>query len=50
MGSLRRWLEITFVLVFVYLLLSRARASASVIRALSGGYVESVRALQGRDR
>ena len=48
MGSLRRWLEITFVLILVYLVLSRARGFASAIRAISGGYAESVKALQGR--
>ena len=48
MGALKQWLEITFVLILVYLVLTRARGFAAAIRALSGGYAESVKALQGR--
>ena len=50
MSALRKWMEITFVLVFVFLVLKRARGFASGIRAISGGYVEAVRALQGQPR
>lgn len=43
-------MEITFVLILVFLVLSRARGFASAIKALSAGYVDSVAALQGRSR
>lgn len=40
-------LEITFVLVMVYLVLSNAAGFAQVTRALGSVYAESVHALQG---
>ena len=48
MNELRRWLEITFMLVVLYLVLSRAGAFSAAVKALSNAYVGSVRALQGR--
>lgn len=48
MRELRRWMEITFVLILVYLILSRGNAFSQVIGALSRGYVGAVVALQGR--
>lgn len=48
MRELRRWMEITFVLILVYLILSRGSAFSQVIRALTSGYVGAVVALQGR--
>lgn len=48
MSTIRQWLEITFVLILVYLVLTRARGFSAAIRAISGGYAESVKALQGR--
>jgi len=43
-----RILEITFFLVLVYLVLSRAEGFSSAMGSLSGAYTESVRTLQGR--
>lgn len=45
---IRRWLEITFVLIVLFLVLSRARAFSSGIRAIGSVYVSAVQALQGR--
>lgn len=43
-----RVLEITFTLILIYLVLSRAEGFSTSIGAISGAYTESVRALQGR--
>ena len=48
MNELRRWLEITFVLIVLYLVLSRASAFSTAVKALAGAYTGSVKALQGR--
>ena len=48
MNELRRWMEITFVLIVLYLVLSRAGAFSAAIKALTAGYIGGVRALQGR--
>lgn len=48
MGNLSRWIEITFVLIVLYLVLSRALGFSSVVRSIGKVYVESVKALQGR--
>ena len=48
MGELRRWMEITFILIVLYLVLSRAGAFSAAIKALSNAYVGGVKALQGR--
>jgi len=46
---LGRWLEITFVLILVYLVLSRATGFSNAVRSIGGVYVASVKALQGRE-
>ena len=43
-----RALEITFLLILVYLILSRAVGFSSAVRAVGKVYVDSVEALQGR--
>lgn len=43
-----RWMEITFTLILVYLILSRASGFSQVVREFSGAYTGAVRALQGR--
>lgn len=43
-----RVLEITFVLILAYLILSRAVGFSSAVRAIGKVYVDSVKALQGR--
>lgn len=43
-----RWLEITFVLIVLYLVLSRAFGFSSAVKAIGGVYVDAVKALQGR--
>ena len=48
MGELRRWMEITFILIVIYLVLSRAGAFSLAIKALSSAYTGAVKALQGR--
>ena len=45
---LGRWLEITFVLIILYLVLSRATGFSSAVRSISSGYIGAVKALQGR--
>jgi hypothetical protein len=45
---LSRWIEITFVLIVLYLVLSRALGFSSAISAIGKVYVASVKALQGR--
>lgn len=45
---LSRWLEITFVLILIYLVLSRASGFSTAIRSIGDVYVKSVSALQGR--
>jgi hypothetical protein len=41
-------LEITFVLILVYLVLSRALGFSAAVSAIGKVYVSSVKALQGR--
>jgi hypothetical protein len=48
MDALRRWLEITFVLIIVYLILSNGTAFSTAITSIGGMYIGSVKALQGR--
>lgn len=43
-----RWLEITFVLIVVYLVLSRAVGFSNAVRSIGSVYVGAVKALQGR--
>lgn len=43
-----RWLEITFMLILVYLVLSRAGEFSTSMRAIGSAYTGSVKALQGR--
>ena len=44
-----RWMEITFVLIILYLVLSRATGFASAVSSIAQGYTGAVKALQGRD-
>lgn len=48
MNNLSRWLEITFILILLYLVLSRALGFSSVVRSIGKVYVDAVKALQGR--
>ena len=48
MDQLSRWLEITLVLIVLYLILSRALGFSSVMRTFGKVYVDAVKALQGR--
>lgn len=43
-----RWIEITFVLILAYLILSRAGGFSSAVRSIGSVYVSAVKALQGR--
>lgn len=46
--DLDKWLELTAVLIFVYLILSNSQGFATVTNALGGLYTSSVKVLQGR--
>lgn len=48
MNEVRRWMEITFILIVIFLVLSRAGAFSAAIKAIGGVYVGGVKALQGR--
>jgi len=41
-------IEITFFIILIYLILSRAEGFSSVVRSTSNAYVGAVKALQGR--
>ena len=43
-----RWMEITFVLIILYLILSQARGFSIAVKSITTGYVGAVKALQGR--
>lgn len=43
-----RVLEVSFTLILVYLVLSRASGFSNVVRSIGSAYVEAVKALQGR--
>lgn len=45
---IKKWMEITFVLILLYLILSRSTGFASAIKSIGSVYSQSVRALQGR--
>jgi Sec-independent protein translocase protein TatA len=45
---LGRWMEITFVLIVIFLVLSRATAFSTAARSIGSVYVGAVKALQGR--
>lgn len=44
----KRWIEITFILILTFLILSRASGFSAAVRAVGSVYAQSVRALQGR--
>jgi hypothetical protein len=48
MKQLDRWLEITFVCIVIYLVLSRANAFATAIQSIGSVYVGAGKMLQGR--
>ena len=43
-----RILEITFILILIYLVLSRAVGFSAAVKSIGKVYVDSVKALQGR--
>jgi len=45
---IKRWMEITFILILLYLILSRATGFSNAIKAISGAYTQAGRMLQGR--
>jgi hypothetical protein len=45
---MNRWIEITFVLIILYLVLSNAFGFSSAVRSLGKVYTDAVRSLQGR--
>jgi hypothetical protein len=48
MSQLSRWIEVTFVLVLVYLVLTNYKGFASAVSSLGSVYSSSVKVLQGR--
>ncbi len=47
-NSVDKWLEITFVVLIVYLVLINARGFSAAASSLGRVYVDAVKALQGR--
>ncbi len=45
---MNRVIEVTFVLIVLFLVLSRATGFSSAVRSISQGYIGAVKALQGR--
>lgn len=45
---MNRVIEVTFVLIVLFLVLSRATGFSRAISSISQGYVQAVKALQGR--
>jgi hypothetical protein len=41
-------LELTFTVIVLYLVLSKAQGFSSMVRSMSSAYTSSVKALQGR--
>jgi hypothetical protein len=48
MGTVNKWFDITFVLIILYLVLSRASGFSQAVRSLGSAYTGAVKALQGR--
>lgn len=46
--DLGEWVEITFFVILIYLILSRSQGFSSVVRSTSNAYIGAVKALQGR--
>jgi len=44
-NMVRRWIEITFMVIIVAWVLTRPQAFSQIVRALSAGYAQSVGAL-----
>ena len=47
-GLAASWIELTLIVLVLYLVLSRASGFSSVMGSLAKGYTGAVRALQGR--
>ncbi len=45
---IRRWIEITFTAILVYLVLTNAPGFSEIVRQIGRSYVDIVRALQGQ--
>jgi hypothetical protein len=48
MNIVKQWIEITFVLILVYLILSHGTAFTGSINAISSAYIGAGKMLQGR--
>jgi hypothetical protein len=46
--DLGEWVEITFFVVLIYLIIANAQGFSSAIRSTSNAYIGAVKALQGR--
>ena len=47
-GLASQWIELTLIILVLYLVLSRASGFSSVMGSISKAYSGSIRALQGR--
>lgn len=47
-GSLGNFVDLTFFLILIFLVLTRAEGFSTVVKAVSDTYLEGIRALQGR--
>ena len=47
-ANLGRWMEITLILIAIYLVVSRASGFSAVMGSIGKSYTGAVRALQGR--
>lgn len=48
MNTVNRWIEITFTLVLVFLVLSNGQAFSMIANTVGSVYANSVKVLQGR--
>lgn len=48
MSQLSRWIEVTFVLILVYLVLVNYKGFSSAVASIGSVYGSSVKVLQGR--
>jgi hypothetical protein len=50
MNTVKKWMEITAVLIALYLILTHGNAFSAGVRAVSGAYNSAVANLQGHDK
>ena len=48
MGTVSKWIDVTFVLIVLFLVLNNAFGFSQIVQSLTAGYTASVKVLQGR--